>query len=224
MRYVKWGLIGFVVLFLGSFLHYTLPRTDIVRIVDTDTRRMDFGLNSIFFSNAGGGTDATQTTRDVKFVETVRANGKPLVLRNEDTGWGWPPYFKFSSYDLQTEAANLRSSAEAPRWVAVRYYGWRDNFFTVFPNVTSMRAVAGPDVRIIPWFKIVFFLVLAVAIASLWRLWRNFRRRRIDPVLQDVDEAWDETVAGVGAGAASAQRRARTFGGRWRARFKGWFG
>lgn len=46
MRYVKWTVILTILTLVLSVLHYTLPRIDIVRIVGTDTRRMDFGENA----------------------------------------------------------------------------------------------------------------------------------------------------------------------------------
>ena len=49
MRYVKWTLIALIVLIVGSFLHYTLPQHDIVRIVGTNTERtIVAGNRSIF--------------------------------------------------------------------------------------------------------------------------------------------------------------------------------
>lgn len=35
MAYVKWILLLLMVATAGSFLHYTLPQTDIVRVVGT---------------------------------------------------------------------------------------------------------------------------------------------------------------------------------------------
>ena len=195
MRYVKWTLLGLVFLFFGSFLHYTLPQHDIVRVVDAEVRRVDFGANSLFWSHAGSGDASGTINRDVFFIEAIRPNGRPIVYRNEDTGWIWPPYFKFDSANLHAIARDLRSSQADPRWVAVRHYGWRIEFFSIFPNATSMRQVAGPDVRIINWFNIVFFVALAALAFWIWRIWRNFREARFDPLLDNIDEAVDETRA-----------------------------
>ncbi|MEE3316636.1 MAG: DUF1523 family protein, partial [Pseudomonadota bacterium] len=125
MRYVKWGLVISVLLLILGFFHYTLPQRDIVRIVNTEVRRVDFGANSIFWANSDTGADGTTVNRDVRFIETIDPDGKPIVYRNEDTGWGWPPYFKLDSSNLQAEARDLVSTSEAPKWVAVRHYGWR---------------------------------------------------------------------------------------------------
>ena len=124
--------------------------------------------------------------------ETIKPNGAPLVFRNEDTGWGWPPYFKFDTADLQTQARNLVSTEAEPQWVAVRHYGWRNQLFSIFPNATSVQIVESPDVRLIPWFNIVFLTILTIIALTIWRLWRNFREARIDPVFDEIDETADE--------------------------------
>ena len=199
MTYVKWTIRILLLLIIGGFLHYNLPDRDIVRVVNTEVRRVDFGMNSVFWQNAGAGDAVSSVNRDVFFVETIRPNGSPFVYRNEDTGWGWPPYFKFDTADLQTQARNLVSTADDPSWVAIRHYGWRNQLFSIFPNATSLEPVDGPDTHLIPWFNIVFLTIVFVIIATLWRLWRNFRQARIDPVLEDIDEGVDAAQGRAGA-------------------------
>ncbi|MGB3407327.1 MAG: DUF1523 family protein [Jannaschia sp.] len=201
MRFVKWGLLIVWLAIVGSFLHYTLPQTDIVRVVNTDVRRIDFGENSIFWAGADVGTDGAAINRDVRFIETVKANGRVSVYRNEDTGWGWPPYFKLDSSNLQTEAQDLVSSAAEPRWAALTHYGWRSEFLTIFPNAVGIRPVAGPDVRIIPWVNIIILSILAAITWAISVRVLRFRRNRIDPLLEDAGEAWDD------AGDRVAERR-----------------
>ena len=191
MAYVKWTFWIVFWLFLGSFLHYTLPQHDIVRIVNTEVRRVDFGENSIFWAGADLGQDAATINRDVRFIETFYPNGRPMVFRNEDTGWGWPPYFKLDSSNLQAEARDLVSTNAAPQWVVIRHYGWRNEFFSIFPNAVSARPVDSPDVRIIPWINIVILTLLAAFFWAIWVRWRRFRAKRIDPVLEDVGESLD---------------------------------
>jgi len=192
MTYVRWTFRIVLIVLVGGFLHYTLPQRDIVRIVNTYEERQDFGgFSSIFWSSGSAGTAETPVNRDVLFIQTVKSNDETMVFRNEDTGWGWPPYFKFDTADLQTEAADAVSSKEAPEWYALRHYGWRNTIVSIFPNALSMKPVAGPDVRLIPWFNIVFLTIVAVIFLSLWRLWRNFRRARIVPVLDDIDQSAD---------------------------------
>ncbi len=131
-------------------------------------------------------------TRDVRFINTVTASGRVRVYRNEDTGWGWPPYFKFDTANLQAEAADLRSTAAAPQWVVIRHYGWRNEFLSVYPNVVSLRPVDGPDVRIIPWLNIILLTLLVAVVWALYVRWRRFRQARIDPVLDDMGDNLDE--------------------------------
>lgn len=203
MGYVKWTLIAAFWLIVGSFLHYTLPRHDIVRIVNTEVRRVDFGENSLFWSNAGTGEAEGTQNRDVFFIDSIRPNGRPRVYRNEDTGWGWPPYFKLNSSNLQALAQDKSSTEAAPKWVMVRFYGWRFEPMTIYPNAVKIKSVAGPDVRIIPWFNIVFLTLLAALVFALWRRWRRFRARRIDPMLEDMEDSL------FAAGDALAERRGR---------------
>ena len=190
MVYVK-GLFWTIFwLMVACILHYTLPQHDIVRISDTYEKRVDFGENSIFWANQGTGEAEGTVNRDVFFIQSVQTNGRVMVYRNEDTGWGWPPYFKFDTSNLQAEAADLKSTQSAPKWVAVKHYGWRNEFLSIYPNAISVRALAGPDVRIIPWFNIVF---LTVAFAIFWAIrvrWIRFRDNRINPVVDEWTDGW----------------------------------
>ncbi|MDH5797248.1 MAG: DUF1523 family protein [Paracoccaceae bacterium] len=191
MRYVKWGFLTVLSLLIFSFFHYTLPQHDIVRITNTEVRRIDFGENSIFWASPDVGTSATGANRDVRFIEAFYPNGKPMVYRNEDTGWGWPPYFKLDSSNLQAQARDLVSNIDNPKWVSVTHYGWRNEFLTIYPNAVGVKPIAGPDVRIIPWVNMIILLMLALLLFMLWRMWQQFWERTIDPVLDDIDEASD---------------------------------
>ncbi|MDK3016661.1 DUF1523 family protein [Pseudodonghicola flavimaris] len=203
MGYVKWAIILIFWGLVASALHYTLPQTDIVRITDTYEKRIDPGENSLFWAQHDVGSDPTTTNRDVFFIQTRMTNGKIMVYRNEDTGWSWPPYFKVNSSNLQAEAADMKSTAEAPKWVALRHYGWRNEFLSIFPNAVRIKPVAGPDVRIIPWFNIVFLTLLAAVVYAIWVRWRRFRRRRIDPLIEDIEDNLEI------AGEAISERRSR---------------
>ncbi|ADO43225.1 DUF1523 family protein [Ketogulonicigenium vulgare] len=196
LKIVKWVFIVALALLVGGVLHYNLPRHDIVRIIGTENRRVTPGWNSMFYSNAEPGSAAGQV-RDVFFINTALPNGRERVFRNEDTGWGWPPYFKFSAYDIQAQVANLASTAEAPRWVAVRHYGWRNQFLTIFPNAVKVWEVPGPDTRIIPWFNIIF---LTVSVALVWAIAARvirWRHRRLQPALDRLDQRIDARRAGI---------------------------
>ena len=192
MRYVKWSIIVLFWALVAAFLHYTLPQHDVARISDTYEKRIDPGENALVWANASTGENVNLTGRDVFFIQTRLNNDKVMVYRNEDTGWGWPPYFKFDTSNLQAEAADLRSTAAAPQWVVIKHYGWRNEFLSVYPNVVSIRPVDGPDVRIIPWLNIVLLTLLVAASWAIWVRWRRFREARIDPVLEDVGDNLDE--------------------------------
>lgn len=194
MTYIKWTIRIILLLIIGGFLHYTLPQRDIVYVVNTYEERQDFGgFGDIFWKNTRGATANAPATRDVLFIEAVRPDGEVSVYRNQDTGFGWPPYFKFDTANLKAEASKVISNEDNPKWMAIRHYGWRNTwlFGGIFPNALSMTPVDGPDAQLIPWFNIVFLVVLLVVAITIWRLWRNFRLRRIDPVLEDIDDAGD---------------------------------
>ncbi|WP_099825176.1 DUF1523 family protein [Oceaniglobus indicus] len=195
MRYVKWTFWIVVLSIVGAFLHYTLPQRDIVRVVNTEVRRVDVGENSMFWAQTDVGNNPDTVNRDVRFIETIRENGKPIVYRNEDTGWGWPPYFKLDSSNLQAEASDLISTRADPQWVALRHYGWRNEFMSIFPNAVGIRPVAGPDVTLIPWLNIVILTVLLIIILVIRAMWMQFRERTIDPMVEDAGQAWDRADA-----------------------------
>ena len=180
MVYVKWGAIAIFWLLVGAFLHYTLPQRDIVRVTDTYEKRVDFGENSIFWANQGTGEAEGTVNRDVFFIQTKQADGDVMVYRNEDTGWGWPPYFKFDTANLQAEAADLKSTSENPKWVAIRHYGWRNEFMSIYPNAVSVKPLPGPDVRMIPWFNIVTLVVLFAIFWAIRARWKRFWARRAE--------------------------------------------
>ncbi|MCW9043753.1 MAG: DUF1523 family protein [Pseudopelagicola sp.] len=212
MVYVKWGFWAVFWIIVAGFFHYTLPQTDIARITDTYEKRIDFGENSIFWSSPDSGNATAPVNRDVFFIQTKRPNDRVMVYRNEDTGWGWPPYFKFDTANLQAEASDLKSTAQSPRWVAIKHYGWRNEFLSIYPNAVGVKPVAGPDVRIIPWLNIIILTLFAALAWAVWVRWRRFRRARIDPVLEDVSEGFEDM------GDSLAEKRGRL--SRWMDRFR----
>ena len=195
MFYVKWTFYLTVFAIVAGLLHYNLPDRDIVRVVNTYEERQDFagGWNQIFWSGGDSGAGSEPANRDVLFIQTVNADGDPKVYRNEDTSWGWPPYLKFDTANLQTRAADVISTAEEPKWVAMRHYGWRNTFLSIFPNALSMEVVEGPDTRLIPWFNIVFLTCLVLFVWFVVRRIQMFRARRIDPMIDAVDDVYDES-------------------------------
>ncbi|MGR3377616.1 DUF1523 family protein [Salipiger abyssi] len=192
MRYVKWVIILLFWALVAAFLHYTLPQHDIARISDTYEKRIDPGENRWFWSQSASGESLSVTGRDVFFIQTRLNNDKVMVYRNEDTGWGWPPYFKFDTSNLQAEAADLRSTSGSPQWVVITHYGWRNEFLSIYPNAIGLRPVEGPDVRIIPWFNIIFLTLLVAICWAIYVRWRRFREARIDPVFEEMGDNLDD--------------------------------
>jgi len=217
MVYVKWVFWVVFWLFWAAFFHYTLPQTDIARITDTYEKRIDFGENSIFWASPDVGNDGTLANRDVFFIQTVRANGSTMVYRNEDTGWSWPPYFKFDTSNLQAEAADQKSTADAPKWVAVKHYGWRNEFLSIFPNAVGVSPVSGPDApKGIPWVNIVILVLFGLVVLGAWRLWRRFRARRIDPVVDSIESGFDA----AGDAVSDSRGRMRRWLDTWKPKHK----
>ena len=189
MRIAKWVFWITIWTLVGGFFHYTLPQVDIVRITDTYGKRVDFGENSIFWAQADVGSDGTVANRDVFFIQTRRAKGDVMVYRNEDTGWGWPPYFKFDTANLQAEAADLRSASGAPQYAALKHYGWRNEFLSIYPNAISVRPVDGPDAsKGIPFTNIIILTLFFALIYAIWVRWRRFRANRLDPALERIED------------------------------------
>lgn len=222
MKKLKWGLRITALLIVGIFLHYTLPQHDIVRITNTYNRLTTVGPeNSWAYASPDTGTAESTTTRDIRFIEASFPDGSVIVYRNEDTGWVWPPYFKYDSSNLQAEAGNLKSLAASPTWVSVTHYGWRFPFLSIYPNAVGVREVASPDVRIIPYVPIVVLFALGFIVFMVRRMWLQFIERTIEPAMAEVEETWD----GVEARADKAKGRAKGMFGRigawintWRAK------
>lgn len=192
---IKWTIGTLLALFVAATFYYSLPSHDVVRIVGTDVKRVDLGLNSFFWAGDDPNMD-NPGNRDVRFVEAVWPNTeRSRVYRNEDTHWGWPPYFKFDSGDVSATAKNLTSNQSDPIWVDVMHYGVRVDWLSIYPNVISIKQVDGPDVIIIPWFNILFLTGLAVFALWLWRKIRRWKANRVDPVLTGVSESVSGAVS-----------------------------
>jgi len=216
---IKWGLRLLLLVLAGLFLHYTLPQRDVVQIINTYNKLTPIGSNWMFYSieDSGTGAETTATTRDIRFIEAVYPDGSSvMVYRNEDTGWLWPPYFKWDSSTLQAEATNYKTDKANPQWVAVTHYGWRIPMISIFPNAVKITPVAGPDVTLIPWLNIAILVFLAFILFMVRRMWLQFRERMVDPAIDRAGQAWDR----VDAEADVARARAE---GLW-GRFTGWLG
>jgi hypothetical protein len=214
MARVKFVFRLLVLAGVAMFLHYVLPQHDVVKVTSTEVIRTDLGsFNRIFFASGDSGS-ATPDTRDLRLINTQKQNtyilgfiqrdtSRVMVYRNEDTGWIWPPYFKFNSADLQAEAANL---TRGDAWVVVTHYGWRNRWLSIYPNAVGQRVVDSPDVTIIPWFNIAFFVFLLIAVVFLRAMWRQLWERAVDPVIDAATHHMDAAQADL------AERRGRWFG------------
>lgn len=197
LRYLIWIVRITVIVLVAAFFHYTLPQTDIVRITDTYESRENPSEFSIFWASPDVAADGTALARDVFFIQTRRVGGDVMVYRNEDTGWGWPPYFKFDTSNLQAEASDLSSTEASPRFVAIKHYGWRNELMTIFPNAVSVRAVSGPDgSKGVPVLNIIILTLFAALTYGIWVRWRRFRMARIDPTVEAIE---DDLAGATGA-------------------------
>ena len=168
-------LVGLLVVAWALASVYYLPSQEKVQITGTEVKREDFTR-----------ADGTKHSRDVRYIMASSLDGEVRAYRNEDTGWGFPPYFKFNSGDLAAQASAIaRNQPEAV--VLVRSYGTRAQLVSLYPNALSLRIV---DAEYEPFPVFVFaylatcFLLLVVGYLAFRRLkrWRPFAKKA------DVDE------------------------------------
>jgi len=137
---------------------YSLPSYIKVHVTGTEVTRKDVK-----------GKQGDVLIADVRYVMAEDLEGDPHMFRNEDTGWGWPPFFKFNSGDLAAQANNFAVDGR-DQVVLITYYGFRIRMLSSFPNVLSMKSVAA-DYQPIPWFTIVFgvmnIIVFGVAVVFI---------------------------------------------------------
>ena len=194
MRKVKWAIWGVLALLLAGFLHYTLPQHDVVRITEVYNRVTTVSwANKYFYASPDTGTAEGKDSRDIRFISAAFADGSVMVYRNEDTGWIWPPYFKYDSSNLQAVASNLKSSDAVPKWVMVTHYGWRLPILSIYPNAIRITEVSGPDYTYFPWLNLVILALMATGAFMIRRMWLQFWERMVDPAVAEVQEAGDRT-------------------------------
>ena len=227
LKYLKWiiriVLLGGVFL----FLHYNLPQRDIVRVVGTFEIRDDKPAESFGAGQADAGSEGFPN-RDVRYITTKRPNGRAMVYRNTDTGWGWPPYFKFDTSNLTADAQDLiqRGGKQDSEdiWVAVRHYGWRIELVSLYPNAVSFKEVEGPHVRLIPWFNIAFLTLLGLIFLWIWLRIRRFKKKRIDPVTDKIEASVESAVDTIGDTVNDATAGVRNSESGFRKFMRRWFG
>lgn len=221
---IKWGFRILLVLIVGLFLHYVLPQRDIVRVTGVE-QISGFQTDwPIFYAQSDQGT-TEQETVSLRLIQTVRKRTwlfgmidrgeQTMVYRNQDTGWIWPPYFKFDSSDLQAEAAKMAKES-SPEWAVMTHYGWRNILITVYPNAISLRPIENPNVTLVPWLNIAILSFLGFGLFMIRRMWLQFRERMVDPALDRAGDAWDSVDARADAAAAEVK-------GVW-GRFAAWLG
>jgi len=186
-------------LLIAAVLHYSLPSRDIVRIVGTDVVRKDVERR-----DAQG--DPVTVTRDVRFIYAKWPGGGDRVYRNEDTDWGWPPYFKFDTANLAAAATDLVSTSDVPVWVVIRHYGWRIPVLSMFPNALSLRPATGPDESLRPWFNILFIALMVLTVLIVRRILIILFTHHVDPVIDEIDREIDERAGVISRGYRRSRR------------------
>ncbi|MEP6343030.1 MAG: DUF1523 family protein [Maricaulaceae bacterium] len=187
MTTIKRLLFLVIFIFVGAVLCYFLPNRDIVQVVGIEVSREDF--KNIDQSKTG-------YNRDVRYINAEWPNGKPRVYRNEDANL----YLKFDSGNINAQAQSLgnkHANQEAPVWVAVNHYGWRIPILSMYPNALNIKPVDGPNAKIIPWFNIIFLSALFLLCCFAWWKWRQFKKKRIDPVTDKIEEQVDAVTESV---------------------------
>lgn len=192
MYYVKVTIGVLFGILVFAFLDYVVPSQKVVRITNVYNQLTALGGNSIFYASPDTGTvQAADGRRDIRFIATVKPNGSPYVYRNEDTGWIWPPYFKYDSANLHAVASDQVSNSADPKWVNVTSYGWRIAWATIYPNAVGITPVAGPADRPTNWPALIVLSVLGVLLLLFWRMWAQFTQRTIQSAVDRVGDTWD---------------------------------
>jgi hypothetical protein len=126
---LKIALAVFVVFALtfACVLHYYLPRKELVTITGIDSKRAE-GIP------VDGDRSDNGRSFDIYYIYVLDADNTPRILSNENTAWGFPPYFKFDAADMQSKAINY-----VGKKVVIRYYGWRITYLNLFQNITSFE-------------------------------------------------------------------------------------
>ncbi len=130
------GLLALLFIVGLLWLDAYLPYVRTMTITGTEVKRMDVD-GPISAENPEDGP-----SRDVYFIFGTSDDGSTLVVRNEDTGWSWPPYLKFDSADIQAIA---HKAGEDNKRMAVTTYGWRVKILSWFPNTVKLQPLAADE-------------------------------------------------------------------------------
>ncbi len=166
-RWIEAGILFLGFLFCLVLFSYYLPSTAKVQVTGTEVKWTD-------------DSDPKKPRRDIRYVQGRDVeSGETRVFRNEDTGWGWPPYMKFDSTELSGLAANL--AKDDKKIALATYYGWQITLFDSYPNLIELEEVPA-DYRHIPITNIIFLVFFFGGFGVLYfysrkqvvKLWQRF--------------------------------------------------
>lgn len=164
-------LAGIGLLLLAGLLAYVLPRHRVVHVDGTEVRRGE----GTRVTNAGS-PPSLVPGNDVYYLHTSNPERTDIyVFRNEDTGFGLPPYFKMDAAELQGRAQLL--ARKEGQLALVTYYGWRIPVLKLFPNAVDIEAWDRAEE---PWpvFNITVLTLLAILTGGLYLKQSRWRRAR----------------------------------------------
>ncbi len=165
-------IVGIVIALLsattvGLFIEYHLPSTVVARVTGTDIRRVDR-------ENPDSGE---VVTADVFFINARTKDGRYMELRNEDD---WL-YGKINSARIQNIAKDNITEGEGgeatgQKWFVIRYYGWRMQLFSAYPNVIDIdEGEEAPFPVVNSLILVVLFGGIGYVVFMVMR-WRKRRR------------------------------------------------
>lgn len=155
----------------GVLLAYSLPRT-----------------LKVYVTGAKSQSGSSSSFGEVRQIQALSLEGESLRFRNENTGWGFPPYFKFNAEELGAQAREL-AKIEPRVVVRVRAQGFRLGDSLTTPNLISLKVVPLHS-KELPLFN---WGVLALHVVGAGVLFATRRQRAIRRAEQDEEEWEDET-------------------------------
>lgn len=162
--------LSFFIVLIGT-VNYVMPSYEDTVVTGMEVRRMDKD-GVISAANPADGE-----VRDVYFLFTKRpdeSKEKVMVYRNEDTGWGMPPYFKFNSADIQARA---QAYINEQKRVQIKYYGWRISMMNEFRNIVSIKPLKDNETIAMPIVSYVLYVVLVLLFFLSVQLIRGIFRK-----------------------------------------------
>ncbi|MCK3655266.1 hypothetical protein A4G19_05700 [Pasteurellaceae bacterium Macca] len=139
---------------LVGAVNYAFPSYDVTTITGMEVRRVDKD-GPISKSNPEDGP-----VRDVYYLFTENPETKKVMTyRNEDTGWGFPLYFKFDSALTQAKA---QAFANDRKVVQIKYYGWYVSWWNEFRNIVSINELKDGDMPSRPWLSYILYAFFAL--------------------------------------------------------------